>query len=323
MINVKAIRGDDTLGEYHFDLALADYLFLQKSAAVRSFSGMPMEAQYSIRRELERARKRLSTVERCNVVIALDPDSEPTSFTLARSDVERATAQVLSRTLDLCQEAINAAHDAGVDRIDDVILSGGMTYTPFIRNQVKEFFFGADPKKQPVLPPNPSTLVCEGAAIYAGMLMGRVREARIGERVTPFSYGIDAHNGYAKDKNIYLSVIIQRDERIFDREGTPQRFSGGNYVTIRDGQTKITSQVLQSSKGKSDKVLASECVPLGSFQVMIETFPSGQNGINVTFLMDKNGILEVEYYEIKNMRNRGIKRFNMLLRVDTSSTASV
>lgn len=153
--------------------------------------------------------------------------------------------------------------------------------------------------------------------------MGRVREARIGERVTPFSYGIDAHNGYAKDKNIYLSVIIQRDERIFDREGTPQRFSGGNYVTIRDGQTKITSQVLQSSKGKSDKVLASECVPLGSFQVMIETFPSGQNGINVTFLMDKNGILEVEYYEIKNMRNRGIKRFNMLLRVDTSSTASV
>lgn len=322
VVNVKAIRGDEALGGYHFDLALADYLFHTKLGRKQSLLGMSLKTQYAIRRELERARKSLSLRTKCTAIIHTDDQLSPLTVEVTREDLERATAQILDRTFKLCQEALNAAKASGVSEIHDVILSGGMTHTPFIRQQVKEFFFGVDPKKQPILPANPSTLVCEGAALYAGMLMGRVKGARIGERVTPFSYGIDTYKGYPTDRNIYLSVIIERDAKLFDRNGDAQRFSGGNFLTVADGQSRIACNVLQSAKGKADKVLAKDCLPLGTFVVDISPLPAGKNGINVVFCIDKNGILEVEYYEISNRRNRGTMRFNMLLRVDDPISVS-
>ena len=318
VINVKATRGDNRLGGYHFDLAIADYLLLNSGGKNKHLSEISIQEQYRFRREIEKARKDLSTGTESLVCSNTD-----VMINLSRDTIKSVTQRLVDKTLDLCKEAIEAAKKNGAGEIDDVILSGGMCYTPFIQDSVKEFFFGSSSAKRPFLPLNPSVLVANGAAIYAGMLMGRVENARVGERVAPFSYGVSSHNmGYPEDNNLYMSVIIERDDKLFDRNGSPQVFRGGSYVTISDNQTKVRFRILQSNIGKKDKILADECISIGTYIVEISPYKEGENGVDVTFRIDSNGILEIEYYELKNSNNRGVKRFNMLIHSGDANTVS-
>ena len=315
--NVKAVRGDDTLGGFHFDLAVIEHQRKVSQNFAKWYEKANQTARYLLRRDVEKIRKRLSKTTSVPFIYAHGKDH----LALTRPALKKATVHLVNRTLDICREAIDAAKRNGAGEVDQIILSGGMTYTPFIQEAVKECFFGKESKKQPYLPANPSTLVARGATVYAGMLMGRIKTARVGERVTPFSYGINSCRDYDTDKNVYMSVIIERDQKLFDRNGQPQAFEGGQYVTVSDNQKSFNITMLQSYITKEVKKLASDCTPLGSFDIEFAPFPKGQNGIHITFKIDKNGILEVEYYEIMNPTNRGLKRFSMLLSGEESALA--
>ena len=69
--------------------------------------------------------------------------------------------------------------------------------------------------------------------------------------------------------------------------------------------------------------MADECISIGTYIVEISPYKEGENGVDVTFRIDSNGILEIEYYELKNSNNRGVKRFNMLIHSGDANTVSV
>jgi molecular chaperone DnaK len=312
--NVKAIRGDGKLGGYHFDLSLGDYLLTRSGGEGRLFAALSVDDQYTHRRELEQARKQLSTAEQAKLFFKNPQTDKFQAIVLTRKELEKATEPLIGRTLELCEDALRAAKRNGVRQIDDVIMSGGLTFMPLVQRRVREFFFSDKPDKQLIVPDNPSVLVTRGAAIYAAMLMGHIKYTRVGERVAPFSYGVDCHMGYPNDKNLYMSALIGRDERLFDRQGLPLVFSTRNYCTISDNQTGVAFKVLQANIPSTERKLASHCTTIGTFSLDIEAAPAGQNGVTIGFAIDKNGILEITYKELKHPEeNCGKKRFNMLL----------
>jgi molecular chaperone DnaK len=320
--NVKAIRGDGKLGGYHFDLRLGDYL-LNKGGEYRGLAALSVDDQYTYRRELERARKLLSTGEHTKLFFRNPATGRPEAPVLTREELERATESLVGRTLDLCEEAVRAAKNNGIERIDDVIMSGGLTFMPLVQQRVRDFFFPNEQNKQLVVLDNPSVLVARGAGIYAGMLMGHIQDTHVGERVAPSSYGVNSYLGYATDKNIYMSVLIGRDQKVFDRDGQPQVFPTRNYTTIPDNQSRLGFKVLQASSPASERRLADQCITIGTFSVDIEPLPAGQNGVEIGFAIDRNGILEVTYAELKHpLENCGKKRFNMFLRATGESVAT-
>jgi len=236
----------------------------------RGFAALQLDDQYTVRRALERARKQLSIAERATLLFK-NPETKQFERTeLTRADLEAATQTLVGRTLDLCQEAITAAKRNGVERIDDVIMSGGVTFMPLVRKRVRDLFFADRPDKQIALPPNPSVLVTHGAAIYAGMLMGRIPYTRVGERVAPYSYGISALQGYPNDGKLYMSVLIGRDDKLFDWNGQPQTFPARDFLTSNDNQKELSCNLLQANIQKSERRLAEQCTAIGSFVIAIE-----------------------------------------------------
>jgi molecular chaperone DnaK len=312
--NVKAVRGDTRLGGYHFDVTLGDYL-MTKAGGVKGLAALGVDDQYTLRRELERARKRLSSSEHTRLTFKNMQTGGLEQVVVTRKELESVTEALIGRSLELCEEALRAAKKNGAKQIDDVIMSGGLTFMPLIQRRVREFFFPNKPDKQLIIPDNPSVLVARGAAIYAAMLMGHIRYTRIGERVAPFSYGVDAYFGYPRDKNLYISVLIGRDEQLFDRQGTPQTFDTKYYYTIAENQKTLSFRVLQANMARTERKLAEDCITIGTLSLEIEAHPVGQNGVSVGFSIDKNGILEITYKELKRpTENEGKIRFNMLLK---------
>ncbi|MEM6856225.1 MAG: Hsp70 family protein, partial [Pseudomonadota bacterium] len=188
--------------------------------------------------------------------------------TISRADLEKMVDSLITRTLEPCKKALA---DAGVtkDEIDEVILVGGMTRMPKVREVVEKFF-----EAKPHTGVNPDEVVAMGAAIQAGVLQGDVKDVLLLD-VTPLSLGIETLGGVFT--------------RMIDRNTTIPTKKTQTYSTADDNQNAVTIKVFQG-----EREMAADNKLLGNFDLVgIPPAPRGVPQIEVTFDIDANGIVSV------------------------------
>ena len=188
--------------------------------------------------------------------------------TLTRADLEKLVDDLIERTIEPCKKALK---DAGIEAKDiaDVVLVGGMTRMPRVRERVKEFF-GRDPHTGV----NPDEVVAMGAAIQAGVLQGDVKDVLLLD-VTPLSLGIETLGGVFT--------------RMIDRNTTIPTKKSQVFSTAEDNQNAVTIRVFQG-----EREMAADNKILGQFDLVgIPPAPRGVPQIEVTFDIDANGIVNV------------------------------
>jgi molecular chaperone DnaK len=188
--------------------------------------------------------------------------------TISRADLEKLVADLINRTLEPCRKALK---DAGIEAKDvaDVVLVGGMTRMPRVREVVKEFF-----GREPHVGVNPDEVVAMGAAIQAGVLQGDVKDVLLLD-VTPLSLGIETLGGVFT--------------RMIDRNTTIPTKKGQTFSTADDNQNAVTIRVFQG-----EREMAGDNKLLGQFDLVgIPPAPRGVPQIEVTFDIDANGIVHV------------------------------
>ncbi len=267
IFEVLSTNGDSHLGGDDIDNVLIDHFrpAVEKAAGIRvSENGSLLQ---SLKDAVERAKIRISGGGRADVEVPL-PDGGAFSETLTLETFESLAAPVVDRTLPPCRQALK---DAGISasELGEVILVGGTTLIPMVRRKVEDLF-----GKTPHTELNPREVVARGAAVQAGILAGVVQEVLLLD-VTPLSLGIEVMGGVT-------SVLIPRNSTI----PTSAREAFTTYV---DGQVSVDIHVVQ---GERERVEDNRS--LARFQLKgIEPMPAGAPRIEVNFLIDANGILNV------------------------------
>merc|ERR1712072_1312930 len=187
---------------------------------------------------------------------------------LTRAKLESLVSDLIKASLKPCAAALK---DAGISAsdVDEVVLVGGMTRMPKIRETVQEFF-----EKEPNMSVNPDEVVAMGAAIQAGVLQGDVKDVLLLD-VTPLSLGIETLGGVS-------TKLIEKNTTIPTKKS--QVFS-----TAEDNQPAVSIRVLQG-----EREMATDNKLLGNFELVgIPNAPRGVPQIEVTFDIDANGIVNV------------------------------
>ena len=276
VFEVKSTNGDTFLGGEDFDNKIVDYLADQ----FKKKEGLDLRSDKLALQRLkeagEKAKIELSSANNTEVnlpfITARMEGGNTTPLhlveTLTRADLERLVEQLVSRTLEPCKKALA---DAGLkaDAIDEVVLVGGMTRMPRVREVVKNFF-----GKEPHTGVNPDEVVAMGAAIQAGVLQGDVKDVLLLD-VTPLSLGIETLGGVFT--------------RMIDRNTTIPTKKSQTYSTADDNQNAVTIRVFQG-----EREMAADNKILGQFDLIgIPPAPRGVPQIEVTFDIDANGIVNV------------------------------
>jgi molecular chaperone DnaK len=277
IFEVLATNGDTRLGGDDLDRALMLWLLADVQACHRAElerDGVDLASDPEVLQELrlaaEGAKIRLSSEEQTTLTL---PFAGFTYHrTIRRTELEDLIAPLIARTLDPCRQALADAGLAPAD-IDEVVLVGGSTRVPLVRRRVQALF-GRAPHSQL----DPDEVVALGAAVQAQILAGGITDMLLLD-VTPLSLGIETLGGV-------VSVLIARNTTI----PTSAREM---FTTSVDGQTVVDMHVVQG-----ERELAKDCRSLARFELRgIEPMPAGMPKIAVTFLIDANGILQVQARE--------------------------
>ncbi|MCL9982999.1 MAG: molecular chaperone DnaK [Erythrobacter sp.] len=276
VFEVKSTNGDTFLGGEDFDNAIVEYL----ADAFKKKEGMDLKtdklALQRLKESAEKAKIELSSAATTEInlpfITARMEGGATTPLhlveTITRADLEKMVDTLIQRTLEPCKKALA---DAGIskDQVDEVILVGGMTRMPRVR-EVVEQFFGAKPHTGV----NPDEVVAMGAAIQAGVLQGDVKDVLLLD-VTPLSLGIETLGGVFT--------------RMIDRNTTIPTKKSQTYSTAEDNQNAVTIKVFQG-----EREMAADNKLLGNFDLIgIPAAPRGVPQIEVTFDIDANGIVSV------------------------------
>ena len=287
VFEVKSTAGDNHLGGDNFDKAIVDWLvaeFKRDQGIDLQVDPMALQRLYEA---AEKAKIELSTTQESQInlpfVTADQSGPKHLDMRLTRAKLAELTSALLDRVVAPVRQALNDAKDKGADKIDHVVLVGGMTRMPAVQEKVRELT-GKDPHRGV----NPDEVVAVGAAIQAGVLAGDVKDVLLLD-VTPLTLGIETKGGV-------FTRLIERNTTIPTRKSEI-------FSTAEDNQPSVEIHVLQG-----EREMATYNKSLGKFQLTgIPPAPRGIPQVEVGFDIDANGILSVSAKDLGTGKEQKIE----------------
>ena len=268
VFQVLATAGDTQLGGDDIDRLVAKHIW-ETSAPGQTmwFEQLPPDVRVRLVTAAEQAKKRLSSELSARIELPFLWEGHGLELSLTRADLEKIASPWAERTRQHCWRAMTDAKVQPAD-LDEVILVGGSTRMPLVR-QVAKDIFGREPNTSQ----NPDEAIAMGAVIQAGMISGALRQVILLD-VTPLSLGIETFGGL-------MNIIIPRNTTI------PCK-AGEMFTNAVANQDSMLVRVLQG-----ERELAKDNWELGRVEVPFPAGPKGSARVGVQFSIDANGILQV------------------------------
>ena len=280
IFEVLATNGDTHLGGDDIDNLLLRIAMEDVQSEWGESIAEDSEGLQRLRRAVIAAKEGLSFAPEAR--IKLNYKSRQYQRSIDRALFERLIAPIVERTLEPCRLCLQDAK-LTPEQIDEVVMVGGSTRIPLVRAAVERLF-----KAKPHTELNPDEVVALGAAVQAGILSGDVEDQLLLD-VTPLSLGIETMGGV-------VSKLIHRNSTI-------PASATESFTTAVDGQRNVLIHVLQG-----ERELVKDCRSLARFDLKdIQPLPAGMARIEVRFLIDANGILNVTARDARTGKEQSIE----------------